>query len=173
MTANLSRSSECGHTRNKTGEPPLAENRRIRPLKRHVRGLNTKGIHRALYNWPVKHSSRNPDKNEELKADRSIAFEEIVFYIDHGNEVDVCDHPNQKRDPGQKISVVVVDDYAYLVPHVESETEVFLKTILPSLKTTKKYLGKSPMPKRDKEEREILEACERGELKSIPTKTAE
>jgi len=87
------------------------------------------------YNW-------NPDKNEELKADRSISFEEIVFHIEQGNEVDVFDHPNQKRYPRQKISIVFVDDYAYLVPYVESETEVFLKTIIPSRKATKKYGGK-------------------------------
>lgn len=87
------------------------------------------------YNW-------NPDKNEVLKADRSISFEEIVFHIEHGNEVDVFDHPNQKRYTGQKISVVIVDDYAYLVPYVESETEVFLKTIIPSRNATKKYVGK-------------------------------
>ena len=87
------------------------------------------------YNW-------NPDKNEELKADRSISFEEIVFHIEQGNEVDVFDHPNQKRYPRQKISIVLVDDYAYLVPYVESETEVFLKTIIPSRKATKKYGGK-------------------------------
>jgi uncharacterized DUF497 family protein len=87
------------------------------------------------YNW-------NPDKNEEFKADRSISFEEIVFHIEQGNEVDVFDHPNQKRYPRQKISIVFVDDYAYLVPYVESETEVFLKTIIPSRKATKKYGGK-------------------------------
>jgi hypothetical protein len=87
------------------------------------------------YNW-------NLDKNEVLKADGNILFEEIVFHIEHGNEVDVFDHPNQKRYPRQKISIVFVDDYAYLVPYVESETEVFLKTIIPSRKATKKYGGK-------------------------------
>jgi len=86
------------------------------------------------YNW-------NPDKNEELKADRSISFEEIVFHVEQGNEVDVFEHPNQKQYPGQKISVVIVDGYAYLVPYVESGTEVFLKTIIPSRKATKKYGG--------------------------------
>ena len=90
----------------------------------------------------MKYCNWNPDKNEELKADRSISFEEIVFHIEQGNEVDVFDHPNQKRYPRQKISIVFVDDYAYLVPYVESETEVFLKTIIPSRKATKKYGGK-------------------------------
>ena len=89
----------------------------------------------------MKHYDWNPDKNEELKADTSISFEEIIFHIEHGNEVDVFDHPNQKHYPGQKISLVIVDDYAYLVPYVESETEVFLKTIIPSRKATQKYVG--------------------------------
>jgi len=83
-----------------------------------------------------------PGQKEVLKADRRISFEEIIFHIEHGNEVDVFDHPNQKRYMGQKISVVIVDDYAYLVPYVESETEVFLKTIIPSRNATKKYVGK-------------------------------
>jgi putative transposon-encoded protein len=86
------------------------------------------------YNW-------NPDKNEVLKADRSISFEEIVFHIEHGNEIDVFDHPNQKRYPGQKISVVIVDDYTYLVPYIKSKTEGFIKTIIPSRNATKKYVG--------------------------------
>ena len=90
----------------------------------------------------MKHYNWNAEKNEVLKADRSISFEEIVFHIERGNEVDVFDHPNQKRYPGQKKSVVIVDDSAYLVPYVESEIEVFLKTIIPSRNATKKYVGK-------------------------------
>ena len=86
------------------------------------------------YNW-------DPDKNEKLKAERNISFEEIVFHIEHGDEVDVFEHPNQARYPGQRISVVLIGGYAYLVPYVESETEIFLKTIIPSRKATKKYVG--------------------------------
>ncbi len=86
------------------------------------------------YNW-------NPDKNERLKEERKISFEEIVFHILNGDEVDVVDHPNQNRYPGQRMSVVVIDRYAYLVPFVESEIEIFLKTIIPSRKATKKYVG--------------------------------
>jgi uncharacterized DUF497 family protein len=86
------------------------------------------------YNW-------NPDKNEILRSRRGISFEEIVFHIEHGDEVDIFDHPNQERYPNQKISVVVIEGYAYLVPYVESETEIFLKTIIPGRKATKKYIG--------------------------------
>ena len=83
----------------------------------------------------------NSEKNEQLINDREISFEDIVVNIHLGNEVDLYDHPNQNRYPGQKISVVIVEDYAFLVPFVESDEEIFLKTIIPSRKATKQYLG--------------------------------
>ena len=86
------------------------------------------------FNW-------NPAKNVQLKRERGISFEEVVFHIENGDEVDIFDHPNQDRYPRQRISVVVIDDYAYLVPFVESGTEVFLKTIIPSRAATRRYLG--------------------------------
>lgn len=87
----------------------------------------------------MKHYNWDPSKNEKLKAERNISFEEVVFHIGQGDEVDVFEHPNQERYPGQKISVVLIEGYAYLVPYVESETEIFLKTIIPSRKATRKY----------------------------------
>ena len=77
------------------------------------------------------------EKNDLLKAERGISFEEIVLNIQLGNEVDVFEHPNQERYPGQRISVVLVEEYAYLVPFVENNEEIFLKTIIPSRKATK------------------------------------
>jgi uncharacterized DUF497 family protein len=85
----------------------------------------------------------NSEKNERLMAERGISFEEIVLNIQLGNEVDVFDHPNQGRYPGQKISVVLIENYAYLVPFVKNESELFLKTIIPSRKATKQYVGGS------------------------------
>ena len=89
----------------------------------------------------MKYFNWDPAKNDRLKRERGISFEEIVFHIEKGDEVDIFEHPNQDRYPGQRISVVVVEDYAYLVPFVESEQEVFLKTIIPSRAATKRYLG--------------------------------
>lgn len=89
----------------------------------------------------MKTYSWNSEKNELLIAERGISFEDIVVSIHLGNEVDVFDHPNQDRYPGQKISVVLVEDYAYLVPYVENDDELFLKTIIPSRKATKQYVG--------------------------------
>ncbi|WP_405236035.1 toxin [Lentisalinibacter orientalis] len=54
--------------------------------------------------------------------------------------VGVLDHPNQDRYAGQRVFVIAIDDYAYLVPFVEDDDEVFLKTIIPSRKATRKYL---------------------------------
>jgi len=85
----------------------------------------------------------NADKNAQLIRERSISFEEIVVNIQQGNEVDVLEHPNPGRYPGQKISLVVVDDYVFLVPFIETGNEIFLKTIIPSRKATRQYLGDS------------------------------
>jgi uncharacterized DUF497 family protein len=85
-----------------------------------------------IFNW-------NVDKNRLLIKERGISFERIVFEIADGNELAVLDHPNQDKYPGQKILMVQVDDYVYAVPFVESETEIFLKTIIPSRKATKHY----------------------------------
>lgn len=83
----------------------------------------------------------SPEKNETLKRERGISFEEIVFHIERGDVLDLVEHPNQERYPGQRIFVVDVDAYAYLVPFVESDSEVFLKTIISSRKATRGYLG--------------------------------
>ena len=90
----------------------------------------------------MKRYAWNPDKNTQLQKERGVSFEDVVFHIGAGDEVDVYEHPNQKRYPRQKISVVIINDYAYLVPYVESEDELFLKTIIPSRQATKHYVGK-------------------------------
>jgi uncharacterized DUF497 family protein len=91
----------------------------------------------------VKHYAWDPAKNEWLKRERGVSFEDVVFHIEAGDEVDLFEHPNQQRYPGQQISVVLIEGYAYLVPFVESATEIFLKTIIPSRKASRQYLGTS------------------------------
>ncbi|MES9986268.1 MAG: BrnT family toxin [Candidatus Thiodiazotropha endolucinida] len=85
----------------------------------------------------------NSEKNELLKRERGISFEEVVLNIQLGNEVDIFEHPNQERYSGQQIFVVIIEGYVYLVPFIENEEEVFLNTIIPSRKATKQYLGGS------------------------------
>ena len=88
----------------------------------------------------MKYFAWDPDKNESLKRERRISFEDVVFHIEGGDLIATLEHPNQQRYPGQRIYVVDISGYAYLVPFVESETEAFLKTVIPSRKATNTYL---------------------------------
>ena len=88
----------------------------------------------------MKYFSWDSTKNRALRAPRGISFEEIVYHIERGDVPDILENPNQQRYAGQRVFVVNVQGYAYLVPFVESDAEVFLKTIIPSRKATKKYL---------------------------------
>ncbi len=82
----------------------------------------------------------NEEKNALLKAWRQVSFEEVVLYIGMGFLLDVLEHPHPEKYAGQKIFVVQMKEYVYLVPFVETEGEIFLKTIIPSRKATRKYL---------------------------------
>jgi uncharacterized DUF497 family protein len=89
----------------------------------------------------VKYFDWDDAKNAKLRTERGIGFEEIVFHIERGDLLDILEHPNTERYGGQRIFVVRREDYVYLVPSVEDERTVFLKTIIPSRKATKQYLG--------------------------------
>lgn len=88
----------------------------------------------------MKYFAWNNEKNQRLKVERGISFEEIAFHIEKGDLLEIVEHPNPEKYQGQRVFVVNVEGYAYLVPFVETEYEVFLKTIIPSRKATKKYL---------------------------------
>ncbi len=81
----------------------------------------------------------NPKKNEELKRERNISFERIIFHLSRGDLWRTSDHPDQKKYPGQKIYFVIVEKYICLVPYVKEKNYIFLKTIIPSRKATKNY----------------------------------
>lgn len=90
---------------------------------------------------PLKPFRWNVDKNSQLQQERQINFETIVSAITGGKLLDTIEHPNQERYPNQRIYIVEIDRYVYLVPFVEDDSEFFLKTIIPSRKMTKQYLG--------------------------------
>ncbi len=83
----------------------------------------------------------NPTKNQQLISERGISFEDIVFYLQQGALLDDIEHHNSGKYPNQRVFVINIDDYAYLVPYVENRKEIFLKTVIPSRKATKTYLG--------------------------------
>lgn len=87
-----------------------------------------------IYNW-------NAEKNEQLIVERGISFEEIVFYIENNGLLDDIAHPNSHDYSHQRIFVVAVESYVYLVPYIENKDGLFLKTIIPSRKFTRIYFG--------------------------------
>lgn len=88
----------------------------------------------------VKYLDWDEEKNDKLKREREIGFEDVVTAIDEGNLLEVLNHHNPSKYPSQKIYVVKIEDYVYLVPFVDEGDKRFLKTIYPSRKMTKKYL---------------------------------
>ncbi len=87
----------------------------------------------------MKHFAWNSEKNEQLIRERGILFERVVYHIENEGLSDVVRHPNPAKYLNQRMFIVNIENYAYLVPFVENETEFFLKTIIPSRKATKKY----------------------------------
>ncbi|NND83079.1 MAG: toxin [Gammaproteobacteria bacterium] len=87
-----------------------------------------------LYNWSA-------EKNNQLIAERDKSFEEVIFFIENGGLLDEIAHPNSASYPNQRLFVVAIDGYVYLIPYVENDEEIFLKTIIPSRKFTKRYFG--------------------------------
>ena len=82
-----------------------------------------------------------PEKNEWLKLKRNICFEDVVYFIEKGNLLDIIENPNQKRYKGQKIYIVEINKYVFMIPFFEDTDGNYLITIIPSRKLTKKYLG--------------------------------
>jgi len=88
----------------------------------------------------MKHYDWSEEKNQLLKIERGVCFEDIVDALNEGKTLFVLPHPQKQRYPNQRIFVVEMFNYAYLVPFVEDNEKIFLKTIIPSRDATKKYL---------------------------------
>lgn len=89
-----------------------------------------------VFNWSA-------EKNEILIRDRGVSFEDAVFHIQAGGLLDDIVHHNTLDYAEQRIFIVLIGAYVYLVPYVEDEEQLFLKTIIPSRKFTRLYLGES------------------------------
>lgn len=81
------------------------------------------------------------EKNEFLKEQRDISFEDVILALESGKLLDDIEHPNKERYPNQNIFIILIEikNYVYLVPYVEDDTSIFLKTIIPSRQMNKKY----------------------------------
>ncbi len=84
---------------------------------------------------------KNPNPGEKCGLERGVSFEDVVFYLQQGVLLDDIEHPNSDKYPSQRVFVIDIDGYVHLVPYVENRKEIFLKTVIPSRKATKQYLG--------------------------------
>ena len=84
----------------------------------------------------MKYLNWDPEKNEILKNVRGISFEEIAYLIESGQILGIEENPGRSN---QKMYVLEIESYAVIVPFVENDNEIFLKTAFPSRKYTKRY----------------------------------
>ena len=89
----------------------------------------------------MKYLAWNKEKNEQLKKERNISFEIVSYLIESKQVLDILKHQNEDKYPNQRIFIVPYNNYAWLVPFVEGEEQIFLKTIIPNRKATIKYLN--------------------------------
>lgn len=94
------------------------------------------------YDTIVKYIEWDVEKNEYLKRERGVSFENAIEAIVGVGLIIILDHPNRQKYAHQKMYIVELNDYAYMVPCVEDEEKIFLKTIIPSRKYTKRYIEK-------------------------------
>ena len=85
----------------------------------------------------------DPEKNQQLIEERDVSIEEVIFHLQSAGLLDDIAHPNQEEYSQQRMFIVAIESYAYLVPYVESDGVIFLKTIIPSRKATKQFLGEN------------------------------
>lgn len=77
-------------------------------------------------------------KNQKLIKERGISFEAIVLQIEAGHVLAIV--PGKGKFRRQKQYVLEFNNYIYVVPFVEESEHVFLKTIIPSRRLTKRLL---------------------------------
>lgn len=83
----------------------------------------------------------NTDKNRQLQTERGVSFEQALNAIQNSQLLDIIQHPNPQKYPHQRVFIIQMNQYVYLVPFVETDDEIFLKTIIPSRKLKRQYLG--------------------------------
>lgn len=84
----------------------------------------------------MKYLNWDTEKNELLKLERGICFEEIAYHIETGKILGVEENPGHSN---QRMYILEIGNYAVLVPFVETDDEIFLKTAFPSRKYTKRF----------------------------------
>lgn len=116
----------------------------------------------------MKQINWNAEKNQWLMSERGVSFEDVLFALQSERLLDDLVHPNKNKYPNQRIFVVEIDAYAWLVPYVENEDEIFLKSIIPQQEGHKTLFKGEVMSnkKKNREDQELLDAFEADEFES-------
>ena len=80
------------------------------------------------------------DKNEWLRRNRGLSFDDVVYHLEHGGFLDDVPHPSQQLHPGQRLYIIRIGNYAYEVPFYRDGDVESLRTLYPSRKYTSAYL---------------------------------
>lgn len=97
------------------------------------------------YDKKVKFIDWSVEKNEKLKMERGITYDEVMDRIIGDGLLTIWDNPNKAKYAHQHMFVVELKSYVFLVPHVEERDKIFLKTVFPSRKYTKIYRQKGEL----------------------------
>ena len=89
-------------------------------------------IFRVIFEW-------DPEKNETIKRERGVSFEEIVLHLGEGHLWAVTKHWNPTKYPNQRIFLIPIGGQIFAVPFVQENDTFFLKTAFASRKMTKRY----------------------------------
>lgn len=88
----------------------------------------------------MKRFAWNEEKNRLLKKQRGVSFEMVLQAMEDGRLLDVLEHPDQEKYGDQRLYVVEIDRYVYIVPFVDEGEERVLRTIFPSRRYTRLYI---------------------------------
>ncbi len=80
----------------------------------------------------------NPEKNQQLIAERGFSFEEILAVTEARGVLDDVSNPSS-RYPDQRMLIVDLNGYAVVVPYVQDGDVKFLKTAFYSRRATRLY----------------------------------
>ena len=81
----------------------------------------------------------NAEKNLKLLTERGIGFEDVIAVLNTYGALAIIDHPNIEKYPHQKMYLLKIMEYVYIVPFEKQGDKAILKTIYPSRKATRLY----------------------------------
>jgi uncharacterized DUF497 family protein len=81
-------------------------------------------------------------KNRKLKKERGVSFEMVLQAMEEGRILDILEHPNADKYQGQRLYLIEIDNYVYVVPYEDKGDERVLKTVFPSRRYTRLYVGR-------------------------------